>query len=232
MVNVVKDFIEKELLNFEIDDAFLEFNKKLFQVKKGGYGENDVVLGIRNPILRKIAKKYYDQVSLEDILYFLKSPIHEYRSFALMMLVLWDVESSIDVYMNNLDFVNNWDLVDLSAPNILGKYLNKYDDETIYLFLKDLYNNDKPFVRRVAIVSTLYLIRNERYEIVLKFFKLVLDDDFLLNHKALGWMLREIYKKNCELTIQFLKENDVSNIAFNYATEKMDKELKQILKNK
>ena len=160
------EIIENELNNYQ-DTNTLEFNKKILNIKEGSYASNDTLLGIRTPNIRKVAKKYYKTLSLEEVLYFLRSPIHEYRLFALIVMTYNKPETVNKLYLNNLKYVDNWDLVDVSAPLILGRYLFEYkinknkENNEAFNILRKLYASKAIFERRVAIVATLYLIRKD-----------------------------------------------------------------------
>ena len=224
------DLIEKDVLSFDYDEKFLEFNKKLLNVRDDSYNKDDVVLGIRIPFLRKKANKYYKVMTKDDILYFLRSDVHEMRMFALLVLLKKDVKFAYDVYIKNMKYVNNWDLVDVSCYNIVGKYLYlNFEKEEIYDKLIKLYSSKLVFVRRIAIVSCWYFIKQGMVDFVLNFFKNVINDEFYLNHKALGWMIRECGKVDIEKVINFLSKYKVSSITFSYATEHMDKSLRENL---
>ena len=115
------------------DPDFAQWSKPLLQVKENGYGENDNLLGIRTPILRKLAKKY-SSLTTDEILELLHNQYHEIRSFALMVMInqyknnLVDKQKTVNLYLDNADYINNWDLVDMSAPNILGCYIYQYKE--------------------------------------------------------------------------------------------------------
>lgn len=229
------EIIENELNNYQ-DTNTLEFNKKILNIKEGSYASNDTLLGIRTPNIRKVAKKYYKTLSLEEVLYFLRSPIHEYRLFALIVMTYNKPETVIELYLNNLKYVDNWDLVDVSAPLILGRYLFEYkinknkENNEAFNILRKLYASEAIFERRVAIVATLYLIRKDCLLESLDFLKLTIADPSSLNNKALGWMLREVSKHDEKLLINFLTEYPCKSITFSYATERMDQKLKNSLK--
>lgn len=226
--NIIND------INSLIGTGNVSFNKKILQIIPGGYGKKDVLLGVSLPNLRKIAKKYYLEVEVFDIEYFLQSEIHEYRLLAVIlisMLYEQDATKMFNLYINNFFYLNNWDIIDISCYKIVGRYLyDKFNDDEIFTYLKNLYEIDNFWVRRIAIVSTNYLIKKNKISLTLKFLELTVGDKHHLNNKALGWMLREVGKKDKERLIVFLKNNKVANVTFNYATEKFTKEEKIILK--
>lgn len=223
-------------INDLIDTKSLEFNKKILQIVVNGYGQDDKLIGVSVPNLRKVAKKYYKLISLDDISFFFNNNIHEYRMLAVIFLTMLYKQMPdviFDIYIKNIKNLNNWDLIDISCYKILGNYLYDYyliDDALCYL--KDLYDSNNFWQRRIAIVSTYYFIKNNELEMVLEFLRYTTRDKHHLNNKALGWMLREVGKRNKDLLINFINSNYLESISFNYATEKFDYELKNILKMK
>lgn len=228
----MKDLIIDDLNSF-VGTGNIEFNKKILQIVPFGYGENDVLVGISSPNLRKLAKKYYKCIDIDTITYFLHSDIHEYRLFALMVMVLYykfDNKLIFDLYVNNMKYINNWDLVDISCSHIIGNYLfNTLNDDDVLFFINSLYGSKNIWERRISIVSMHYFIKKGRLSFVLDFFNDVINDPFHLNNKALGWMLREVGKVDKIKLINFLKTNEVSNITFNYATEKLSMDEKSAI---
>ena len=214
MNNVIINNIIKDINNLPSNN--IEFMKMNLQIKKGGYGEKDYLIGKSVPNLRKIAKKYYKEVDLNIINYFITNKIHEYRFLALLLILYKypKIDDKIfNFYLHNIKYINNWDLVDLSAPKIIGKYIyENYNNKEILSFLNNLYNSENKWQRRIAIVSNLTLIKNNKYNLSLRFLKRTINDNFILNNKALGWMLREISKKDQELIIKFLSNNKVRKI--------------------
>src|SRR3989344_1088744 len=184
-----------------------------FKTGKGQYGEGDIFFGIIVPDQRKIAKDFIE-LSLNDIKILLNSKIHEKRLIALFILIdkykKSDREKNYDkkeqifnFYIDNLKNVNNWDLVDLSAPNIIGEYLKDYKRDILYFLAK----SDNIWKRRVAILSTFYFIKNNDFSDSLKISKMLLQDKHDLIQKVVGWMLREIGKRNLLVEENFLKNN-------------------------
>jgi 3-methyladenine DNA glycosylase AlkD len=156
--------IQQELQAF-IEPEKAEFLPKFFKTGAGEYAEGDVFLGVRVPWQRKVARKYFQHVGLEDIKALLSSPVHEYRSVALIILVHKyekakyeeekEKEKIAQFYLDNLDHVNNWDLVDLSADKILGAYLFDKDRQP----LLELAASQDLWCQRVAMIATFYFIR-------------------------------------------------------------------------
>ena len=206
-----------------------------FKTGKGEYGEGDKFLGIRVPMIRKQVKKY-KTISYDDILIFLKSSYHEERLFALLLLVeKFTGANSVQradiykLYLNHTAFINNWDLVDSSAHHIVGAYLDNKDRQPLYCLAK----SNNIWERRIAIISTFYFIKKDNFDDALKISNILRNDDEDLIHKAVGWMLREIGKRNLFIEKTFLKANykHTPRTMLRYAIEKFpDKERKSYLK--
>ena len=210
-------------------------NEWFFKTGKGEYGYGDIFLGVTMPNIRRIAKKFSQEISLKELTELIQSPIHEVRLCALIILVnkykKEDNEKIYQYYMKHLTAINNWDLVDSSAPYIVGDYLYKHPEKTTILF--DLVRSDNLWIRRISIISTFTFIRNNQFKPTLDLAKLLLEDNHDLIHKALGWMLREIYKRDSDLIRKFLIQNyaQIPRTTLRYAIERMDKrERKKYLK--
>ena len=199
----------KKKIRLLADREIAETSKWFFKTGKGEYGEGDKFIGLKVPTQRKLAREFKD-LTLADLAQLLKSPIHEERLISLFILVdkysKADEKTKNDIfkfYLKNRKEINNWDLVDLSAPKILGKHLLKKDKSILFKFAvsKNLWE------RRIAILSTLEFIRIGDFKTTLKLCKILLNDEHDLIHKAVGWMLREIGKKDLESEEKFLKAN-------------------------
>ena len=195
-----------------------------FKTGKGEYGEGDVFVGLKVPTQRKLANEFRE-LSFNDLKVLLSSPIHEERLISLFILVdkfnkgdYIEKEKIFTFYIKNRRSVNNWDLVDLSAPKIVGKHLLNRD-KSILIKLSD---SKKLWERRIAILSTYEFIRNKKYDTTLKIAKILLNDNHDLIHKAVGWMLREIGKKDLMVEENFLKNNykKMPRTMLRYAIEK------------
>lgn len=177
-----------------------------FKTGPGEYGEGDKFLGLNTPQMRTISRKYKD-LPLPDIQKLIKSPYHEERSIAIQILVLQYPKNQkviYDFYLKNTEFINNWDLVDISAPKIVGEYL--LDNPRDILF--KLVTSKNLWDRRIAIISTFAFIYKKDPKLTLQISKLLLKDKHDLIHKAVGWMLREIGKRCGEKHLTgFLDEN-------------------------
>jgi len=199
MNNLTLSQLKKELAGFA-DKKQALILQRFFKTGKGEYGEGDVFIGIKVPDLRATAKKYKD-ISLDNALELLTSKIHEHRMTALFILDFHYNNSSDDskgkivkAYMKYVSrYVNNWDLVDLSAPHFAGDYYyrNKDKRKILYKYAK----SNSLWKRRVAIMTTFYFIKKGEYEDTLNIIEILMNDKHDLIHKAAGWMLREIGKR-------------------------------------
>ncbi len=180
--------------------------KWFFKTGKGEYGEGDKFLGIKVPQIREIAAANQD-LTLAEIQKALRSKFHEERLCALLILVdryskvNWETKEEIfRFYLANTKMINNWDLVDLTAPNILGKHLLKGNRKILLTLAK----SRNLWERRISIISTFEFIRNKDFSDSLKISKILLTDKHDLIHKAVGWMLREIGKRSLKTEEKFL----------------------------
>lgn len=200
--------------------------RRFFKTGKGEYGEGDIFIGITVPQNREIAKtKFSLPYSAFDTM--LESDIHEFRLSALLALVIKFKKQKdkrkeiVDFYLKNTHACNNWDLVDLSAPYILGEYLLTNPNHAL---LDSLSRSSNMWEQRIAIVCTLTLIRHGMFEDTLRLAERYLPHSHPLIHKATGWMLREIGKKNIDVLRSFLDKftPQMPRTALRYAIEKMD----------
>ena len=206
-----------------------------FKTGPGQYSEFDKFIGVRAPQTRKIAKQHFKTISFNEIDKLINHAIHEVRYCALVMLVCqYQAGNKIQVfnyYVNSLHAVNNWDLVDYSTPHIIGDYLFNHQDQRTLLY--DWARSSNLWERRIAIVATFAFIKQDEFSPTLKIGRLLLGDKEDLIHKALGWMLREIYKKDSETCSTFIKENyaQLPRTTLRYAIERMqDDERRRYLK--
>lgn len=183
--------------------------QRYFKTGPGEYAEGDIFLGIRVPQLRKLAREHRD-LRLKDVERLLQSPVHEDRMFALMVLVnrfpragRLEQRKIYGLYFRNTQFVNNWDLVDLSAPGIIGRFLARRDKEPIFC----LAESSSVWDRRISIMSTFYFIKDGQFSEALRIAGLLLHDEEDLIHKAVGWMLREIGNRDMRVEEKFLKQH-------------------------
>lgn len=218
------------------DPEQAEILSYFFKTGKGQYGEGDIFWGIKVPVQREIVKKF-KEASLEDVQELLDSKVHEQRLTGLLILVeqYKKTESKKDIYdfyLKNIRNINNWDLVDLTAPNIVGNFLleNKKERKILYSLVK----SENLWERRIAILSTFTLLRNKEYEDTLKLSEILLEDEHDLIHKAVGWMLRELGKRNKDVEIGFLKRyyKIMPRTMLRYAIEKFSVEEKEFFMKK
>ncbi|MBU1161244.1 MAG: DNA alkylation repair protein [Proteobacteria bacterium] len=195
----------KQLANKEKAEVLQRF----FKTGPGEYGEGDVFLGIKVPDLRKVAKDFQD-ISTEDVIVLLESAIHEERLLALLVLVRKYVKGNetaknkiYRLYLKKTKFINSWDLVDGSAHHIVGDYLMDKNKAPLYRLAK----SEDLWERRIAMLATFYFIKHGKYEETLKIARILLTDREDLIHKAVGWMLREIGKREMIFEEMFLKQH-------------------------
>ena len=200
------------------------FVLRFFKTGKGQYSEGDVFIGVSNPNARTIAKKYAF-LSLADIEILLQNPTHEFRFTALVILVNRFSKSKdqahqdvVDCYLRNLEYVNNWDLVDCSCYKILGAYLLQQDRS----FLYELASSSHLWSQRIAIVSTFCFIKEKQFSDTLCLAEILLPHRHDLIHKAIGWMLREIGKRDELVLEEFLDEHieQMPRTALRYGIER------------
>lgn len=207
-------------------------SQRFFKTGPGEYGEGDVFIGIRVPVLRKLAKAYSSELAVAEIAILLRSRIHEERLLALLLLVgLFSkgddaVRKSIyEMYLKNTKFVNNWDLVDTSAEHIVGAYLMGKNKAVLHRLAAsgDLWE------RRISIMSTFHFIKRHEFSETLKISRMLLFDRQDLIHKATGWMLREVGKRHLQTEENFLKEhyNKMPRTMLRYAIEKFPEQKRQ-----
>jgi 3-methyladenine DNA glycosylase AlkD len=204
--------------------------QRFFKTGKGEYGEGDVFLGLTMPQQREIIKKYTD-LSFADLQTLLNSKFHEYRMAALLILNNKYKKAKKDnlekrriyeFYMKNTKKINNWDLVDLSAPNVPGAFLLKDGADTLRILAK----SDNLWERRIAIISTATFIRSGKLGETLAISEMLLHDEHDLIHKAVGWMLREVGKKNKNVLELFLlsRHKEMPRTMLRYSIEKFSPE--------
>lgn len=226
----IKDELRKYAKSDEIEEKFAYFHK----TGKGGYAEKDIFIGVTVPDIRKVANEYYKTITLKETEDLLHSNYHEERLLALIILTYKmkkanenEQKEIIELYINNTEYINGWDLVDLSAHYTLGKYLLEHEDEKGILY--DFANSNDLWKQRISIVSTWIFIRNNKYEDTLKIAEILLNNEHDLIHKAVGWMLREVGKKDFDTEYDFLIKHykQMPRTMLRYAIEKFDEDLRQ-----
>ena len=200
---------------------------RFFQTGPGGYGEGDKFLGLRMPQVRQIAREYRD-LARGDVGKLLKSPWHEERMLALVILADQfrrgterQRESIYRFYLRHTRWINNWDLVDASAHKIVGAYLLGRSTEP----LDELARSESLWERRIAIVATAHFIGHDQFGPTLKIARKLLRDEQDLIHKAVGWMLREVGKRDRSCEEDFLRRHyrRMPRIMLRYAIEHFPK---------
>ena len=205
--------------------------QRFFKTGPGEYGEGDRFHGIRVPELRRLAREFRD-LSLTETSKLLKSPIHEERLLALLILVdqyqngdQKNRSRIFDTYLRNTRHINNWDLVDLSAEHIIGAHLYNRERD----LLDQLARSDSLWERRIAIMATFHFIKKGEFEETLKIARLLLQDKEDLSHKAVGWMLREIGKRELKVEEAFLRQHyrTMPRTMLRYAIERLPETKRQ-----
>lgn len=202
--------------------------QRYFKTGKGEYGADDIFLGVAAPQTRAIVKKYWREISVADIKNLLRGKIHEERMTALLILVKKFEKGNeiqrkeiFDLYLTNTKHINNWDLVDLSSPKIVGAYLGDKDKSILLKLAK----SKSLWERRIAILATFWFIGKGKFKYTLKIAAVLINDKEDLIHKAAGWGLREI-GKCCgqEIEEEFLRRHyqAMPRTMLRYAIERFD----------
>jgi len=204
--------------------------KRFFKTNEGEYGYGDMFWGISVPQVREISKRYFRDISFDEIKILINHRIHEVRLTGYLILTYQYEKSDnekrkdiFDFYLNNLSGCNNWDLVDLSCYKIVGEYVlrNKEKRKILYKLSK----SKNLWQQRISIVSTYPMIKRKEFEDTLNISKLLLFHKHDLIHKAVGWMLREVGKQDMNVLRKFLNENinTIPRTTLRYSIEKMNK---------
>lgn len=182
---------------------------RFFKTDPGQYGEGDQFIGVKVPVIRKVAKEF-KSLPLAEVECLLHSEIHEERLLALVILVgqFEKADNAVrkriyDLYLGNTAHINNWDLVDLSAPKIVGRHLETRSRRPLYRLAKSA----NLWERRISIVATGWFIWRDDFADTLKIAEILLNDEDDLIHKAVGWMLREVGKRDEAALVEFLDEH-------------------------
>ena len=205
--------------------------QRFFKTGPGEYAEGDIFLGITVPMLRILSKRY-QSLAFNETLQLLKSRIHEERLLSLLILILKyrkvdlsEKRKIYKAYLNHSKYVHNWDLVDVSAKHIIGDFLKDKDRTPLY----KLARSDSLWERRIAILSTFYFIENNDFEDTLKIAEILISDPHDLIHKAVGWMLREVGKRDRDSEERFLKKyyTAMPRTMLRYAVERFPESKRQ-----
>ena len=222
--------IQRELESLG-DASRAAHSQRYFKTGPGEYGAGDRFRGMRVPILRGLAKKYQD-LPLAAAVRLLQSPCHEDRLLALLLLIRhYDRGEQVArdkihrLYLENTRWVNNWDLVDASAPHLVGHYLVNRTKDT----LTRLAASGNLWERRIAIIATLHFIKQHDFEETLRIARVLLGDPEDLLHKAVGWMLREVQKRETTVAEAFLQKHyrQMPRTMLRYAIERLPEARRQ-----
>ena len=209
---------------------------RFFKTGVGQYGEGDKFLGVMVPQIRSAVNNFWKTITVKDIDDLVKSEYHELRLAGLLVLVKKYSKSDTagqqqiyEYYLSHLNYINNWDLVDLTAPNIVGNYLLAKDKSILY----KLARSTNLWERRVSILSTFTFIRNQQFEDTLAITEILLHDKHDLIHKAVGWMMREMGKRDLSKLISFLDKFAfvMPRTMLRYAIEKLSVKEKKYYMN-
>lgn len=204
-----------------------------FKTGKGEYGEGDVFLGVTVPDTRAIAQKYSD-LGFEGIKRLLQSKIHEERLVAVLLLVHnfkkgtpKEQKAIYNFYLSSTRYINNWDLIDLSADKIVGEYV--FGNPKQKAILSRFAKSRNLWERRIAIIATFQFIKHGEFEETLKVAEILLEDTHDLIHKAVGWMLREVGNRSQETEEKFLRKHykQMPRTMLRYAIERFPEQLRK-----
>jgi 3-methyladenine DNA glycosylase AlkD len=206
---------------------------RFFKTGKGEYGEGDVFIGVSVPEQRRLAKKFWRIMPLEDLAVLLGSDVHEQRLTAVFILAekfrqaktREERQAAVHTYLDNLHGINNWDLVDSSAHIILGPWLADKSRDLLY----EMAGSGDLWLQRIAVITTLHFIRQGQYNDTLKLAVLLMDHPHDLIHKAVGWMLREVGKRDYQVEFDFLKAyyREMPRTMLRYAIERFEPETRK-----
>jgi 3-methyladenine DNA glycosylase AlkD len=222
--------VKRALAKFR-DDRKAKAYARFFQTGPGQYGESDRFWGLTVPQQRRVARRYRG-LPLKETEVLLASGVHEHRLTALVILTEQFRKASearqkkiVTLYLKNISRINNWDLVDLSAPKILGAWLADKDKKVLF----KLAGSKSLWERRIAVLATFAFIRQDEFKTALEIAERLLDDDHDLIHKAVGWQLREIGKQNQEVEEAFLKKHyrQMPRTMLRYAIERFEESRRQ-----
>jgi 3-methyladenine DNA glycosylase AlkD len=223
-----------EALQFLSTPEKRDFLPYFFKTGKGEYAEGDQFLGVVVPDSRKIVKEFWQKAELSDVQEILKSEFHEMRLVALLILVHQFEKSKdktqqkklVEFYLKNTQYINNWDLVDCSCYKILGRYCFENQDDAILNLLSE---EDNLWSKRIAVVATMYHVKKGSFTLLKELALKNLHHEHDLMHKANGWLLREMGKKEPKELLDFLNRyyKEMPRTTLRYAIEKLDENLRQ-----
>ena len=228
--------LKKEIKKLQ-DKEKAKILQRFFKTGKQEYGEEDLFLGVTVPKIRNLVKIYWKPTLFQEIQELILSKYHEERLLGLLILVKKYENSEekvkkeiVEFYLKNSKQINNWDLVDLTAYNILGDYLLDKNKEVLYKLSK----SENLWEKRISIISTLAFIKKNKFQDTIKISEILLEDKHDLIHKAVGWMLREMGKKDIEELEKFLDKNykKMSRTTLRYSIERMSEQRRRYYLNK
>lgn len=229
-MNVVRaDHIELALQQLADTDR-ASSSQRFFKTGRGQYGEGDCFLGIKVPQLRSMVRRF-ESIELSEVEQLINSPYHEIRLFSLFLLVRKfdrgnesERKANFDFYLANTQGVNNWDLVDSSAYQIVGRFLEHRDHDVLF----SLADSSDLWRRRISMIACYWFIKQKQYATALLLAEKLLSDTEDLIHKAVGWMLREIGNRDIDVEKQFLAKHyhAMPRTMLRYAIEKFPAELR------
>jgi 3-methyladenine DNA glycosylase AlkD len=200
---------------------------RYFKTGKGEYGEGDIFIGLSNPQVQSLVKEHWKLTDMVDVQELINDSIHELRFAGLLVLVtkfpkssLFEQQEIVDFYVRNVQQINNWDLVDCSCYKILGKFLMNQNRQILY----ELANSGHLWSERIAVVSCLEFIKNGQFSDIFNLSERFLTHKHDLMHKACGWMLREVGKRDELALEEFLDEHlrKMPRTMLRYAIERME----------
>lgn len=218
------------------DERQAEALSYFFKTGPGQYGEGDVFLGLKVPQTRQVVKRLWRQCSFDELEECIRSEYHEVRLAALLVLVQifqhakkepQQQQRCVDFYLSHTSFINNWDLVDLSCYEVLGAWLlDKFDRHLLY----DLASREGSlWEQRIAMVSCMKFVRNDQFDDCLAIADMLLHHPHDLIHKAVGWLLREVGKRNQKVLVDYLapRYRTMPRTTLRYAIERFDFDTRQ-----
>ena len=196
-------------LNALADPKLAAYQQQFYKTGPGEYADGDVFIGIRVPPLRKLAKQYQD-LELLEVKKLLTSPVHETRLTAMFILVLQYQTANkglqkriYGLCVDNLDHINHWDIIDTTVPHTLGAYIYDHNSKPLFQWVK----SPNLWHRRIAMLAPFYHIRQQQFTLAIEIAERLVADEHDLIHKAVGWMLREIAKRDMAPTVAFLDKH-------------------------
>ena len=223
----------KNTLNSYAEPERITVLSSSFKTGPGDYAEGEKFIGVRAANIRKVVKDFYLEVDYKSIESLLKSKVHEERLLSLLILVerykyfskekyysLTELNRTYKIYLSNTQYINNWDLIDLTAHHIVGAHLK--DSKNKEKVIVGLANSNDLWEKRIAMLSTFYYIREKDYKLAIKVAKILVYDEHDLIQKAVGWMLREIGKRDLKTEEKFLDKyhKTMPRTMLRYAIEK------------